>query len=141
MRKIKSAAVAAGFIGSQLLVPSALAAPAEVYHGSFTSVSHIGCASPVTTEPVITGEWHISSSSENSAVLTVNIFVNGKHHISFGGKVARADVAGTDIAVQLGTLAGPLTVSVSGTAMSYTISGYNYGGMQCDSVTYHGVVR
>lgn len=141
MRKVKSAGVAAGVLAAQLLVPSALAAPAEVYHGSFTSVSHVGCTTPLTTEPTVTGDWHISSPGGSSAVLTVNIFVDGRHHVAFGGKLARVDVAGADIAVQLGTLAGPLTVSVSGTSMSYTISPYNYGDLHCDVVTYHGVAR
>lgn len=140
MNIVKVAGIAAATLPLSLLSAGpASAEPATVYRGVFTGVQYTGCTTTPPSGQTVTGPWTISTHNATDAVLTVNIAIDGKHHVSFGAPVSRVEVQGADIAVQLPTQAGTLTVSVTGNAMAYTIAPYNYNGLECTNVTYSGV--
>jgi hypothetical protein len=75
------------------------------------------------------------------ASVTVNIKVDGKHHVSFGyGKFEQVTPPGEGetFAVTIPTEAGTLTVSLVGETFFYRIADYKLFGLDCQSVTYNG---
>lgn len=122
-------------------VIAAGAALTTTYHGTFAGpVVYQGCKGPAPTV-VASGTWGVALHDGSDATVSVNIFANGEHHVSFGGTFAQLParrgetfVAGTE------TEAGPLTVSLSGTAFTYRIAPYSLFGTSCRSVTYSGVL-
>ena len=113
---------------------------ATTFHGVFTGRDFVNC-NQETSEGVVSGTWNIIKRGDTDATVSINIFVNGKHHVSFGGPVQQADVAGSTVAVAVPTLAGPLTISLTGEVLTYTIPDYSLSGLSCPSpggVTYTG---
>ena len=71
--------------------------------------------------------------------MSINIFVDGKHHVSFGGPFQQTNVLGATVAVgPVPTQAGGLTISLTGSALTYTIPDYSLSGLKCENVTYTG---
>lgn len=131
-------AVLASTIG---MAGAASAATTTTYHGLFTGpVVYQGCA---TTPPtaIAHGTWNVALHGASDATVTVNIFVNGKHHVSFGGTVPQlAPENGQTFAVAIPTQAGPLAISLLGNAFMYRIAPYDLFGISCESVTYTGAL-
>ena len=125
--------------------PAGAETPASTtYHGVFTAVVYSGCNQVTPTGPV-SGPWNIIQRGATDATVSINIFLNGKHHVSFGGPVLQAQppVAGATVAVALVTGAGDLTITLTGEKLTYTISPYDFPGgvLQCPGtgcVTYTG---
>ena len=86
----------------------------------------------------MSGTWNIIKRGDTDATVSINIFVNGKHHVSFGGPVQQTPVEDATVAVAVPTQAGDLTISLTGDALSYTILDYSLPGLSCESVTYTG---
>lgn len=83
---------------------------------------------------------------DGQATVAFNIFLNGAHHVAFGGPVAQADVGTGELAaVEFPTGAGELRVTVfeNGT-MTYSFD-HGYAALDdsfsCATLTYHGTVR
>jgi hypothetical protein len=113
------------------------------YHGVFSgSVDYVNCttAAPST---IADGTWNIAVHGREDATVAINIFTDGKHHVSFGGVAPQVVPTGGQVfAVRVGTGAGPLLMSLEGDQFTYTIAPYHFpGGLVCDSVTYHGALR
>ena len=139
------ALVTAGALTFLLAAPAMAAAPPTTYHGVFDGpVAFRGCtpAAPVDTAD---GQWNVIIRGD-MATVAFNIFVNGRHHVSFGG-VAPIVAArpGETFAVSILTGAGPLRVSLAGTRFMYDITPYDFspwGGLKCDGgVTYYGTLQ
>ena len=129
--------------GLAVLLPATAAGAASTatYHGVFTGVTWAGCTVPQTAQA--TGTWSFAEHG-STGTLAVNIFLDGKHHVAFGGTLPLVQVPGADWAVRLDTAAGTLTVSLAGDQLSYDIPDYTDpfgGGFTCEDVTYHGVTR
>ena len=127
------------------LAASAVAATggvATAYHGTFSGpVVYQGCPSGEPPAQTATGHWNVVLRGEADPVLSVNIFTNGAHHVSFGAPVPQIEPATTTtFALQLETQAGTLTVRRTGSAFTYTISPYSYQGISCEAVVYSGTV-
>jgi urease alpha subunit len=134
-------------VGAAIALVTAAMAPAgaqvpsaTTYHGVFTGVSYDSCAGGDPAVPVVTGNWNISRLGSSAATVTVNIVINGKHHVSFGAPLAQITAGSSTVTVQLPTLAGPLTIDLTGDTLTYRIAPYNYDGLSCDAVTYTGVL-
>ena len=72
--------------------------------------------------------------------MSINIFVGGKHHVSFGGPIPQTTIGGTIVLGPVHTQAGDLTISLTGNALSYTIPDYSLPGLSCKRVTYTGLL-
>lgn len=122
-------------------VMTAGAAETTTYHGTFAGpVVYRGCAGPAP-DVVASGTWSVAQHDRSDATVSVNIFANGEHHVSFGGTFAQLPPRkGETFVVGIETGAGPLTVSLSGTAFTYRIAPYNLFDMSCKSITYSGVL-
>jgi hypothetical protein len=120
---------------------TASAAPTTTYHGIFSGpVVYTGCTSTPPTA-IASGTWSVALHGTTDATVTVNIFVNGEHHVSFGGTVPQvAPGNGQTFAVAIPTLAGPLPVSLTGETFVYRIAPYDLSGITCRSVTYSGTL-
>jgi hypothetical protein len=121
---------------------TASAATSTTYHGNFSGpVVYKGCTTTPQTA-IASGTWSVALHGTTDATVTVNIFVNGAHHVSFGGTVPQlAPGRGQTFAVAIPTLAGPLTVSLTGETFVYRISPYDLSGISCRSVTYNGILN
>ena len=139
MTNIRRLLAAAAALPLLAFAAPADAATAVTYHGTFTGVSYTNCLGGTPAPAAASGVWTISARGTSQATLTVNIFVNGSHHVSFGAPVAQTTVPGATVAVQVPTLAGPLVVSLTGQTLSYSITPYDLNGLQCDSVLYTGL--
>jgi hypothetical protein len=120
---------------------TASAATTTTYHGVFSGpVVYKGCtATPPTA--IASGTWSVALHGTTDATVTVSIFVNGEHHVSFGGTSPQvAPTKGQTFAVAIPTLAGPLTVSLTGETFVYRIAPYDLSGITCRSVTYSGTL-
>lgn len=111
------------------------------YHGTFAGpVVYQGCGGSAPTV-LAGGTWSVALHEQGDANVSVNIFADGKHHVSFGGTFAQLPAQkGELFAVGIPTEAGPLTVSLKGTAFTYRIAPYDAFGLSCKSVTYSGVL-
>jgi hypothetical protein len=144
--RIASGMAAAAALPLALLAPTSAAADTPsttTYHGVFTSREFTNC-NDAPSVGVVSGTWNIIKRGDTDATVSINIFVNGKHHVSFGGPFPQTHADGSTaiVAVAVGTtLAGPLTISLTGDALTYAIPGYNYLGLSCPlpgGVTYMG---
>jgi hypothetical protein len=130
----------AAFVAAVATAAAASSGPVTTtYHGTFSGpVVYSGC----TSEPpaaIASGTWTVALHGQTDATVTVNIFTNGKHHVSFGGTFPQiAPSGGQTFAVAIPTLAGPLVVSLTGATFTYRIAPYDAFGITCDSVTYSG---
>ncbi|MGZ4302722.1 MAG: hypothetical protein ACXVR9_12890 [Gaiellaceae bacterium] len=134
-------ATAAASVLALAVVLAAGAAGTTTYHGVFAGpVVYKGCdGAPPST--VASGTWTVALHGQAEATLTVNIFTNGEHHVSFGGTFPLMSTrSGQVFAVGIPTEAGPLVVSLTGTVFTYRIAPYDAFGLTCKSVTYSGVL-
>lgn len=115
----------------------ASAAPAETFHGTFTSVTYTPYVGEPTTVPA-SGTWNVSVRGSSMATATFNMFVNGVHHLAYGVPGLAVDVTGGGWTFGFDTLAGPLVITLNGTTFTYDIANYNYGGRTFADVTYTG---
>ena len=134
-------------VGMGGLPASATGNPTAGYHGTFTGpvvFLEDGATCPgAPAGAVATGRWSLKDRDGRTAILTVNIFVDGAHHVSFGTSLPVTSVDGATFAAgPLATLAGDLRVWVAGDEFTYQITPYTAldGSFSCDSATYTGVV-
>jgi hypothetical protein len=140
MTTIRRLLATAAALPLALLAPTAAGAAtpsATTYHGVFTSRVGDTCI-PQLPVGDVSGTWNIIKRGETNATVSINIFVDGKHHVSFGGPIKQTLVEGSTVAVGRSTQAGPLTISLTDKVLTYTISPYSLFGMSCESVTYTG---
>lgn len=131
----------AALLASAVVVGStASAATTTTYHGVFSgAVVYKGCT---TTPPtaIASGTWSVALHGTADATIAVDIFVNGEHHVSFGGTFPQvAPEKKQAFAVAIPTQAGPLTISLVGEKFVYRIAPYELFGLDCQSVTYNGI--
>lgn len=109
------------------------------YNGVFSGpVVHKGCTTGTPSTAIASGDWSVALHGTTDAMVAINIFVNGKHHVSFGGTVPKvAPEKGQTFAVAIDTDAGPLTMSLAGERFVYRIAPYDLFGISCRSVTYN----
>ena len=137
---MKRFGVIVGLVASSIAVAAtASAGTTTTYHGVFSGpVVYKGCT---TTPPtaIASGTWSVALHGTTDATVTIDIFVNGEHHVSFGGTFPQvAPAKGQTFAVAIPTQAGPLTVSLKGEMFTYLIAPYDLFGIACRSVTYSG---
>jgi len=140
MTTVRRLLVTAAALPLALLAPTSASADtpsATTFHGVFTSREFVGC-NQSTSVGDVSGTWNIIKRGDTDATVSINIFVNGKHHVSFGGPIQQTYVPGSTVAVALPTQAGPLTISLTGDVLTYTIARYSLPGLSCTSVTYTG---
>jgi len=65
------------------LASSSQAAPAQTYHGTLTGGTFFCGGTPVPVFTV-TGNWNVSINPNTPAVVTLNVFYDGGHHLAFG---------------------------------------------------------
>ena len=144
MTTIRRLLATAAALPLALLAPTSAGADtpsATTYHGVFTGRAFTGCGDNAPDVGDVSGTWNIIKRGDSNATVSINIFVNGKHHVSFGGPVQQADVEGSTVVGPVPTLAGPLTISLTDEVLTYTISPYSLSGLSCPSpggVTYTG---
>lgn len=141
--------LAAGLLAMPLAVAMSIpaaAAATNAYGGVFAGpVTYADCE-PSAPDWVATGQWSLVARKGGMATVAFNIFLNGVHHVAFGGPVPLAPMGSGELAaVEFPTGAGDLTVTVldDGT-MTYSFDeGYVAldGSFSCETLTYHGTVR
>ena len=62
---------------------SSQAAPAQTYHGTLTGGTFFCGGNPVPVFTV-TGNWNVNIDPATPAQVTLNVFYDGSHHLSFG---------------------------------------------------------
>lgn len=132
------AAAAALPLLAALAVPAA-AEPTQVYRGHFTGITSENCT-PARPDWQVSGTWRFVDRGA-MATVSFTIFLDGQHHVSFGGPVEQSK----PLTVAFPTGAGELTVSVdpAAGAMQYAfLDGYDAldGSFTCDSLTYVGTI-
>jgi hypothetical protein len=60
-----------------------LAEAAETYHGTVTGGTFF-CNGNQVSGPTVTGIWNLNIDAHTPAQVTLNVFYNGSHHLSFG---------------------------------------------------------
>ena len=65
------------------LASSSQAAPAQTYHGTLTGGDFFCGGNPVPVFTV-TGNWNVSIDPATPALVTLNVFYDGSHHLAFG---------------------------------------------------------
>jgi len=64
-------------------VSSPLVEAAETYHGTVTGGTFF-CNGNQVSGPTVTGIWNLNIDAHTPAQVTLNVFYNGSHHLSFG---------------------------------------------------------
>ena len=133
--------VAALLASTVAVAATASAATTTTYRGTFSGpVVYKGCTTTPPTS-IASGTWSVALHGTTDATVTVHIFVNGQHHVSYGGTYPQVTPEKRQLfAVAIPTLAGPLTVSLTGERFEYRIAPYDYFGVTCRSVTYSGAL-
>ncbi len=134
-----------GVLAAALVTPAVAAGGVATYHGVFSGpVEFEVCTTPPPEPAVASGTWNVVVRGDQATV-SFNIFVDGRHHVSFGGPVTTTEAGpGETFAILIPTGAGPLRVSLAGTAFTYDIQPYDlspWGGITCEDVTNHGTLR
>jgi hypothetical protein len=130
MTTIRRLLVTATALPLALLAPTSAGADtpsATTFHGIFTSRAFTNCENAPSVGDV-SGTWNIIKRGETNATVSINIFVDGMHHVSFGGSIPQTNVPGSTVSVDVQTGAGPLTISLTGEVLTYTISPYDLHG-------------
>lgn len=123
-----------------LSVPASAESPTVTYAGDFGgSIRYEGCNTPMPTDTPTTGTWSVTLHGR-SAKAVFDINVNSQPHVAytFAGMKQLPVEEPTVFAVTGKTQAGRLTVTLSGSDLTYTIAPYDYNGLYCDSVTSPG---
>ena len=61
---------------------SSQAARAQTYHGTFTGGTFY-CGGDQVAGPIVTGNWNVNIG-RTPALVTLNVFYDGSHHLAFG---------------------------------------------------------
>jgi hypothetical protein len=126
---------------SLMAAGAATGASPTTYSGDFDGdVVYENCT---TTPPdnYATGDWSVKMHG-TSATGSFTIEFGTETHVAYsfpGMKQAPGNTASSWV-VYGRTMAGLLTVSVTGDQMQYRIAPYNYDGLSCDSATFPGTV-
>lgn len=128
--------------------PTAAAPSATAYHGIFTPVVEFRCpeVAPAPDAFVASGTWNVIVR-DDQATVTINILVNGRHHVSFHTLAPSVTpLPGEQFLVgKIQTGAGDLWLSLVDHAFSYDFPSYDFsqwGGINCPGgVTYHGLLE
>jgi hypothetical protein len=143
MRSRIAFALAAAAVGAAIAAATTSGGVTTTYHGIFSAkVSYSEACTGVPAGGVVAdGVWNVAIHGDQATV-TINIFTDGKHHVSYGTK-AEVLEQGPNFSVGYATGAGYLTLSRTGDEIAYTIAPYHYGGVACDTggVVYHGELR
>ena|SRR5262245_57290602 len=88
MKKLKSQQSILALIPVTVLVlvisaSFSLAEAAETYHGTVTGGTFF-CNGDQVSGPTVTGTWNLNIDAQTPAQLTLNVFYDGRHHLSFG---------------------------------------------------------
>ena len=88
MKKLKSQQSILALIPVTVLVlvisaSFSLAEAAETYHGTVTGGTFF-CNGDQVSGPTVTGTWNLNIDSNTPAQVTLNVFYDGSHHLSFG---------------------------------------------------------
>ena len=62
---------------------SSPAAPAQTYHGTLTGGTFF-CDGTPAAGPIVTGNWNVNIDPKTPALVTLNVFYDGSHHLAFG---------------------------------------------------------
>lgn len=131
--------VAAFAVG--MVVPAQAATAASTYHGTFNQVQYVSCVTEPST-PSVTGVWNVTILKGETATFTVNLLLDGKHHVSYGipsKYLPLTDRSGAVFSFQFDTPAGALEVYLANGNLTYHFpNGYNYSGLSCADVFYTG---
>ena len=124
------------------MAAAASAATTMTYNGVFSGpVVYKGCTTGTPSTAIASGTWSVALHGTTDATVAINIFVNGQHHVSFGGTVPQvAPKKGQTFALAFQTEAGPLAISLAGETFVYRIAPYDLFGISCQSVTYSGTL-
>lgn len=142
MRTTRALSLAGVLAATALMAPGgASAASPTTYTGEFDgTVRYENCT---TTAPSndINGDWSVTMHGA-SAKGSFTIRYGDTVHVAYtfpGMKQAPGNTEGNWV-VYGKTMAGLLTVTVTGDTMLYTITPYNFDGLSCDSATFPGTV-
>jgi hypothetical protein len=132
-------------LGSMVLATAAPAAAAQptTYRGIFAGpVVYDQCSSGVAPVGVVaSGTWKVSIH-DDQATMEVNIWRDGRHHLSFGGVFDVTQVPAGELLTPISTQMGTLHVGLVDTAFSYWLEDYSNLAydppLECASVTYPG---
>jgi hypothetical protein len=120
---------------------AASAASPTTYSGDFEGkIAYTGCT-PKAPKATTTGTWSVTLQG-STAKATLDIYLNGQPHVAYtypGMKQLPVEEP-TLFSVSGVTQAGPLTVTLTGSRLTYTIAPYSFDGLSCQSVTYPGAV-
>ena len=131
---------AAGALGSLTMPTTAGAAPADSYHGTFSQVVYTPEVGPQTSLDA-SGTWNVTIRADDIATATFNIFVAGRHHLAYGMPSQAVTRTTTGWTFSFPTLAGQLTVTLSGSTLTYDIPNYSLDETSYADVTYLGELR
>lgn len=132
---------AASLLGVGLLSTSAQATP-TTYGGVFSGpVVYSSCTVPPPPGThVAGGTWRVNLHDRKATARFV-ITVDGAPHVAFTAQLDRLASSPATFQAEVVTAAGPLVITLSGSAFSYVIAPYDYsafGGAVCASVEYDG---
>lgn len=139
---MKRLGLIAALLATVAMAAAASAATTTTYKGVFSGpVVYKGCTTATPSTAIASGTWNVALHGTTDATIAINIFVNGSHHVSFGGTVPQvAPEKGQTFALAFLTDAGPLSISLAGEKLVYRIAPYDLFGISCRSVTYNGAV-
>ncbi len=122
-----------------LSVTPVVAGTGFTYHGSITDGTFTCGSTEVTPYGTVEGTWNLNVSG-NAAVVTLNVFYDGRHHLSFG--MPGGTVVGTATAESATVTFGQATALIADGLFTWSVplavtcpSGYPY-----DHLIYSGEV-
>lgn len=121
--------VGAAAVALSVLATAAPAGAASETHltGEFTGITSENCSTsfenPDTWGPV-TGTWRINVGQHTASARFV-IDLAGAPHVAYTAPLAVVSRDGSSVVATTDTAAGPLTVTVSGSSMTYVIAPYD----------------
>lgn len=137
---VSAVALAASFAG-----PAAAAGDVH-YAGTFLPQISGTCSVNDFTGADASGTWRVNVH-EGTAVARFVIYLDGVKHVAYTAPMQVLDPAGATFKVSMTTLAGELTVTLTGNDLTYSIPSYDtvddYGaavGSTCSGIVYHGVL-
>ncbi len=133
-----------------LATPASAGGPVTVYHGTFDGPTvHHSCTVPEDwqtggeDEPLVTGNWSVVFRDGKAPVVTVNMFLEGRHHIAYGGAWTDStyeDSANWSVSAPVAG-GGTVTMTLDGGELTYTVTPYHlasYYGFDCAFVDFPG---
>jgi hypothetical protein len=147
MRTTHALGAAAVLAATALLAPGgASAAQPMTYSGEFEgTIAYNGCNSTMPTDDEAGGTWSVRVFGDTAKGKFL-ITINDAKHVFYPYPGLSVDYAdGDGFSVSGPTGAGPLTVTLAGDELTYTVGdgtadSYHYGDLLCSSVVYPGTV-